>query len=81
MQVWVPVQDTAHPHYFKGCLNYEHIGQSAIYLIHYLISESDRVSICVVEYWNVDHVDNDGERYKIVKPTIGFLIRKLPPLN
>jgi len=49
MQVWEPVQDTAHRKYFKGCLNYEDIGQQTIYLIHYLISLGDRVSICVVE--------------------------------
>lgn len=66
------MQDTAHPHYFKGCLGYEDIGQSTIYMIHNLISEGERVSIWVVEYWYVDRVDKDAERYKIVKPTIGL---------
>ena len=73
MQVWEPVQDTAHRNYFKGCLNYEDIGQHAIYLIHYLISLGHRVSIWVVEYWYVYHVDNDAKRYEIVEPTIGFI--------
>jgi hypothetical protein len=72
VKVWVPMQETAHPHYFKGCLGYEDIGQRTIYLIHYLISEGHRVSICVVEYWNVHRVDKDAERYKIVEPAIGL---------
>ena len=66
------MEETAHPHYFKGCLGYEDIGQRTINLIHYLISEGERVSICVVEYRYVESVDKDAERYKIVKPAIGL---------
>ena len=80
-KVWVPMKEKAHPHYFKGCLDYEYIGQRTIYLIHYLISEGHRVTICVVKYWNVDRVDHDAERYKIVEPAIEFFYWKFTSIK